>query len=401
MTSYDALIVGAGFSGAVMAERLASQLGWKVLLIEQRNHIGGNCFDYYDEHGVLIHRYGPHLFHTDKKEVWDYLSQFTDWHPYQHKVLTHINGQFVPLPFNLNSIDLCFSPERAQLMTAALLERFGPDVRVPILKLRKESNPLLSELAHFIYYKVFLNYTTKQWGVGPDKISPEVTARVPVVTNRDDHYFTDPYQAIPAKGYSKLFERILAHPKISLQLNTSFSKIAAINPSTGKVILNNKPHHGITVFTGMIDELFQYKHGDLPYRSLRFDFQHHESLQFQPATVVNYPNEHNYTRITEFKHLTGQKCQGTTIVYEYPQNFDPNDPDANVPYYPMFNDSSRKTYEKYSLELENYSNIYAIGRLAQYRYFDMDDAIANALTTFERIQQISKLQNNSKLRHVK
>ena len=212
--SYQAIVIGAGLSGAVMAERMASQLGWKVLVLEQRDHIGGNCFDEYDEHGVLIHRYGPHLFHTDSKEVWDYLSQFTEWLPYEHRVLSRIDGQLVPLPFNLTSIERCFPADKAGAMIEVLRTRFGDGARVPILELRKEQDPLLGELADFIYQKAFVNYTSKQWGVPPEQISPEVTARVPVVVSRDDRYFTDAYQAVPKDGYAAIMYRIFSYNQL-------------------------------------------------------------------------------------------------------------------------------------------------------------------------------------------
>lgn len=384
---YDALIVGAGFSGAVLAERLASELDWKVLLIEQRDHVGGNCADHRDAHGVLVHRYGPHLFHTDRPEVRDYLSRFTAWRPYAHKVLASIDGQLVPLPFNLNSIERCFVPDTARAIEAALMARFGAGARVPILSLREETEPLLRLLADFVYRKAFLNYTTKQWGVPPEAISPEVTARVPVVVDRHDGYFTDPFQALPADGYTALFERMLAHPNITLRLNTPFSAVAALDVSTGAASLDGEAFTGHLVFTGMIDELFACARGALPYRSLHFDFQHHaDRASFQPGATINYPNEHDYTRITEFKHLTGQSCSGTTVVYEYPNDFEPGNPRADVPYYPVFTAASRAAYEQYAAALASLSRVHAVGRLAQYRYFDMDDAVANALAAFAAIR---------------
>ncbi|HMZ74830.1 MAG TPA: UDP-galactopyranose mutase [Rhodocyclaceae bacterium] len=383
--SVDAIIVGAGFSGAVLAERFASQLGWKVLVLEQRPHIGGNCYDEPDAHGVLVHRYGPHLFHTDNPRVWDYLSAFTEWRPYEHKVLSSIDGQLVPIPFNLNSIDRLFDADTATCMREALVSRFGLGARVPILRLKEEDEPLLRELADFVYRKAFLNYTTKQWGVKPEEISPEVTGRVPVVVDRDDRYFTDPYQAVPAEGYTKLFEKLLAHPHITVRLDTPFNAVGSFDPDTGAVQFEGAPFGGLLVFTGMVDELFGRDRGALPYRSIRFDFQHHAVPVFQPATTVNYPNEHRYTRITEFKHLTGQQCAGTSIVYEYPQAYDPADPEANVPYYPIFDERSKAAYTAYADRLGGHTRVVAVGRLAQYRYFDMDDAVANALQVFDRI----------------
>ena len=281
---------------------------------------------------------------------------------------------------------LCFvDADTAARMQAALVSRFGLGARVPILRLKEEDEPLLRELADFVYRKAFLNYTTKQWGVKPEEISPEVTGRVPVVVDRDDRYFTDPYQAVPAGGYTKLFEKLLAHPNITVRVNTPFNAVGSFDPDTGAVQFEGAPFGGLLVFTGMVDELFGRDRGALPYRSIRFDFQHHAVPVFQPATTVNYPNEHRYTRITEFKHLTGQQCAGTSIVYEYPQAYDPADPEANVPYYPIFDERSKAAYTAYADRLGGHARVVAVGRLAQYRYFDMDDAVANALQVFDRI----------------
>lgn len=250
--NYQAIVIGAGLSGAVMAERMASQLGWKVLVLEQRNHIGGNCFDEYDEYGVLVHRYGPHLFHTDNHEVWGYLSAFTEWLPYEHRVLSRIDGQLVPIPFNLTSIERCFPADKAGAMIEALRTRFGDGARVPILELRKEQDPLLGELADFIYQKAFVNYTSKQWGVPPEQISPEVTARVPVVVSRDDRYFTDPWQAVPAAGYTAMFERMLAHQLIDVRLSTPMAQHVKLDWQHKQVLLDGAPFDGPLIYTGML-----------------------------------------------------------------------------------------------------------------------------------------------------
>jgi UDP-galactopyranose mutase len=382
---FDAFVVGAGLSGAVLAERMASVLGYRVLVIDQRSHVAGNCHDEHDEHGVLVHRYGPHLFHTDKPEVWEYLSRFTEWHPYEHRVLASVDGELLPVPFNLTSIERSFPEAEAQAIIAALHERFGEGARVPILKLRAEDNPLLRKLADFVYEKVFVHYTTKQWGVKPEEISPEVTARVPVVVTRDDRYFSDPYQAVPKHGYTKMVEAMLRHPNIEVKLGVAFGEVATFDAATGAVTLDGVPFEGLTVFTGMIDELFAYVHGDLPYRSLRFEFAHHGDKEaFQPATTVNYPNEHAYTRITEFKHMTGQACEGTTVVYEYPHAFDRHQ--NHTPYYPIFNESSQAAYGRYAAKTKEMPKIVLAGRLAQYRYFDMDDAVENALIAFRGLR---------------
>ncbi|MBF8451364.1 UDP-galactopyranose mutase [Aeromonas dhakensis] len=378
--SYQAIVIGAGLSGAVMAERMASQLGWKVLVLEQRDHIGGNCFDEYDEHGVLIHRYGPHLFHTDSKEVWDYLSQFTEWLPYEHRVLSRIDGQLVPIPFNLTSIERCFPADKASAMIEALRTRFGDDARVPILELRKEQDPLLGELADFIYQKAFVNYTSKQWGVPPEQISPEVTARVPVVVSRDDRYFTDPWQAVPAAGYTAMFERMLAHPLIEVRLSTPMVLRVSLDWEKKVILLDGEVFNGPVIYTGMIDALIPDNPEPLPYRSLRFEHQHIKQAQFQSVATVNYPNEEQFTRITEFKHLTGQVKPDTSIVTEYPCDY--LSEYGLEPYYPMLQDSTMKRYLLYKDTLEKMKNLFLLGRLAEYKYFDMDDSVSNSLEKF-------------------
>ncbi|MGN5082242.1 UDP-galactopyranose mutase [Aeromonas sp. 31P] len=378
--SYQAIVIGAGLSGAVMAERMASQLGWKVLVLEQRDHIGGNCFDEYDAHGVLIHRYGPHLFHTDNKDVWDYLSQFTEWLPYEHRVLSRIDGQLVPIPFNLTSIERCFQADKAAAMIDALRTRFGDGARVPILELRKEAHPLLGELADFIYQKAFVNYTSKQWGVPPEQISPEVTARVPVVVSRDDRYFTDPWQAVPAEGYTAMFERMLAHPLIEVRLSTPMVQRVSLDWEKKLILLDGDVFNGPVIYTGMIDALIPDNPEPLPYRSLRFEHQHIKQAQFQPVATVNYPNEEPYTRITEFKHLTGQLKLDTSIVTEYPCDYLPEY--GLEPYYPVLQDFTVNRYLLYKDTLEKMKNLFLLGRLAEYKYFDMDDIVANSLEKF-------------------
>ncbi|MGE6122531.1 UDP-galactopyranose mutase [Aeromonas media] len=380
--NYQAIVIGAGLSGAVMAERMASQLGWRVLVLEQRDHLAGNCFDEQDQTGVLIHCYGPHLFHTDKPAVADYLSHFTDWHPYEHRVLSRIEGQLVPLPFNLTSIERCFTADKAQAMIAALISRFGDGARVPILTLRQEADPLLGELAEFIYQKAFVNYTSKQWGMPPEAISPEVTARVPVVVSRDDRYFTDPFQAVPKAGYNAMVEAMLAHPNIELQLSTPMNERVTLDWVQGRILLDGAPFTGPLIYTGMLDVLCSGSE-PLPYRSLRFEHRHLAQAQFQPVTTVNYPNEEAYTRITEFKHLTGQLHAGTSIVYEYPCAYAPEQ--GLEPYYPLFTDTAQQRYAACRAQLACFTQLIPLGRLAEYRYFDMDDAVDNALHCFAEL----------------
>ncbi|MCS7194988.1 MAG: UDP-galactopyranose mutase, partial [Meiothermus sp.] len=296
----DWLVVGAGFTGAVLAERIASQLDQKVLVVDRRDHIGGNAYDYYDEHGVLVHKYGPHIFHTNSRKVWNYLSQFTEWRPYYHRVLASVEGRLVPVPFNLNSLYALFPPRYAERLEEKLIYTYGFGVKIPILKMREAEDSDLRFLADYIYKNIFYGYTLKQWELKPEELDPSVTGRVPVYISRDDRYFQDTYQAMPKHGYTTMFANILRHKNIKVLLNTDYREVV------------EDIKYARMVYTGPIDAFFDYMHGKLPYRSLRFDFMYEEIEQFQPVGQVNYPNEHSFTRLTEFKHLTGQKHVGTT-----------------------------------------------------------------------------------------
>jgi UDP-galactopyranose mutase len=387
MSAYDVIVVGAGFSGAVLAERFANIQDKKVLVLEQRSHIAGNCYDYKTEHGVTVHQYGPHLFHTNNEEVWQYLSQFTKWTPYEHKVLGSIDGNLVPIPFNLNTLDALYPKDQAQLIEALLVEQYGAGGKVPILELRKSSHVLLQQLGELVYQKFFVNYTTKQWGCSPDDISPEVTARVPIVVSRDDRYFHDKYQAIPSQGYTQLIANLLNHDNIEVQHSTDASSLIRLNDATKSVEFKGQAFNGKLVFTGMLDQLFNYLDGELPYRSLQFDFETLPQAQYQGATTVNYPNEHAYTRITEFKHILNQTTTHTTIVKEYPHDYDRHDPAKNVPYYPIFNQANQERFEQYKQRVQAFENVITAGRLADYKYYNMDDAVGNALKIFNRFTE--------------
>ncbi|GAC11321.1 UDP-galactopyranose mutase [Paraglaciecola chathamensis] len=383
MSDFDVIVVGAGFSGAVMAERFASQQNKKVLVLEQRPHIAGNCYDYTDDSGITVHHYGPHLFHTNKEHVWQYLSQFAKWTPYEHKVLGSIDGKLVPIPFNLNTLHQLFPNVQAQEIESLLIEHYGAGGKVPILELRKSPYTTLQQLAELVYEKFFVNYTTKQWGCSPEDISPEVTARVPIVISRDDRYFHDKYQAIPSQGYTQLIANILNHDNIEVRLNTDATSLIRLIDATKSVEFKGQEFNGKLVFTGMLDQLFDYSDGELPYRSLQFDFQTLDTPEFQPNTTVNYPNEHAYTRITEFKHILKQGSDQTVIVKEYPQYYDRNDPTKNVPYYPIFNQDNQQKFDQYKKRLAYFKNIISAGRLADYKYYNMDDAVGNVLSYFE------------------
>ena len=370
----DLLIVGAGFTGSVLAERIATQLKQKVLLVEQRNHIAGNAYDYYDEHGILVHKYGPHIFHTNAKHVWDYLGKFTEWRSYYHRVLGVVDGKQVPLPFNFNSIYALFPPSYADELIKQLVEQYGLNLKVPILKIRETAKgEQLKSLADYIYNNVFHNYTYKQWNLKPEELSPSVTARVPIYTSRDDRYFQDIYQGMPKHGYTNLFQNLLNHPNIKVLLNTSYREIA------------DEIQCKKLIFTGRIDDFFGYIHDDLPYRSLDFKFIHTKQERLQSVATVNYPNEYDYTRITEFKHLTGQSAYGSTFIEEYPQAYKSGE---NIPYYPIPKNEYKDLYRQYRLEADKMKdNVLFAGRLADYQYYNMDQAVARALSLFKEISR--------------
>ncbi|MGD8913953.1 MAG: UDP-galactopyranose mutase [Candidatus Thiodiazotropha sp.] len=380
---FDTIIVGSGFAGSVLAERLASQKNKNILILEKRNTVAGNCYDCFDEHGVLIHKYGPHLFHTDNKEVFNYLGQFTTWINYQHQVLAQVDGQKIPIPFNLNSLNMVFPRSLASSLEKKLINKYGFDVKIPILDLIKEEDDELKYLADFIYKKVFANYTSKQWGCSPEEISPEVTARVPVFISRDNRYFQDKYQAIPKRGYTHLFTNMLAHENIKIMLNTDYRDVLSFDCDSGNLKLFGQPFFGDFIYTGMIDELFDWRFGELPYRSLQFDFEHLKQDFYQQATTENYPDNYDFTRITEFKRMSGQEIQGTTIVREYPQDYDRTEVGKNTPYYPILNEDNTRRYKQYFELSQKTNNLILVGRLAEYRYYDMDDIVARALEVYQ------------------
>ena len=367
---YKWVVAGAGFTGAVVAERIASQLGQKVIVVDRRDHIGGNAHDYVGANGQLVHKYGPHIFHTNSAKVWAYLSDFTAWRPYYHRVLAMVEGNPVPAPFNLNSIAACFPPYLAEQLSRKLVDAFGFGGKIPILKLREHEDADLRFLADYVYAHVFKNYTQKQWDLSPEELDPGVTARVPVFVSRDDRYFQDRYQAMPSAGYTAMFERILAHPNITVQLSTDFKMVQADHPDA-KV-----------VFTGPIDEYFDYAHGPLPYRSLRFDLAEHPVAWRQAVGTVNYPNEFDFTRITELKRLTGQEATSTLLMTEYPQ---PYAPGVNEPYYPIPTTDTAEKLRPYQEMARTLSGrVWLAGRLGDYAYYNMDQACARALSLFEK-----------------
>ena len=369
---YDWIIVGAGMTGAVAARTLA-EAGKNVLVLEKREHVAGNAYDELDEAGVLIHRYGPHIFHTNDEEVWQFLSRFTEWRTYRHKVLAEIDGEYMPVPFNLNSMVIAFGFRKAEQMKKALLEKYGEGSNVSILELRSAEEPLLRELAEFVYENVFKYYTMKQWGVKPEDIDPSVTARVPVRISKENGYFTDKYQGMPLHGYTPMFASMLEHPAITLRLNADARELLTLEE--GKILFEGAPFDGKVLYTGPLDELFGFAYGRLTYRSLDFVFETLKKEYAQLCGTVNYTVSENYTRITEFKHLTGQKCPVTTVMKEYSKPCGETD----IPYYPVSNEETRALYARYRAEADKYPALVLGGRLGEFRYYNMDAAAASAL----------------------
>jgi UDP-galactopyranose mutase len=358
----DILVVGAGYAGSVVAERLASA-GKRVHVIDKRSHIGGNAYDEYDEHGVLVHRYGPHIFHTNSGRIVDYLSNFTKWRPYEHRALAHVDGHLLPIPINLDTVNGLYGLNLAVDDLKAFFER----VREPKTPVLSSEDVVVGTVGRDLYEKFFKNYTRKHWGLDPSQLSAGVTARVPVRTNRDDRYWTDEFQGVPLRGYTRMFEAMLDHPNISIELSVDFHEVRE----------RVRAEH--TVYTGPIDAYFGYRFGKLPYRSLRFEHEHLPSTSwYQRAPTINYPNEHDYIRVTEFKYVTGQQHPGTSIVREYPQG-------EGDPYYPVPRAENEALYKRYRALAARERNVVFVGRLAQYRYYNMDQVVAAALKTAQNI----------------
>ncbi|MEL6351083.1 MAG: UDP-galactopyranose mutase [Cyanobacteria bacterium J06627_28] len=367
---FNWLIIGAGYSACVLAERIATQLGQKVLIVEKRSHIGGNAYDYYNEYGHLVHKYGPHIFHTKSKQVWNYLSRFTQWRPYYHHVLAVVEGKKVPIPFNLNTLYELFPPRYAEKLEALLLDNFGFGKKVPILQLKESKNKDLALLADYIYDNVFLRYTQKQWNLKPEELDNGVTARVPIYISRDNRYFQDTYQATPKHGYTEMFQRMIGHPNIKVLLNTNYREVI------------DEIDFDRAVCTGPIDEFFDYVHGEMPYRSIDFRFETLDKEHYQEVGTVNYPNDYDITRITEQKYLTGQVSPKTTIVKEFPQAYIPG---RNEPYYPIPKAENRDRLSLYLAEAKKLNGtVLFAGRLGDYRYYNMDQAVIRALGIFEK-----------------
>jgi UDP-galactopyranose mutase len=366
---FDFMIVGAGFAGSVVAERLASCLDARVLLVDRRHHVGGNAYDHYDDAGILVHKYGPHIFHTASRDVFDYLSQFTDWRSYQHRVVASVDGQLVPIPINLDTINQLTSSR----FSSTELDAYFRSLAEPVAEVRTSEDVIVSKVGRDLYEKFFRGYTRKQWGLDPSQLDASVTSRIPVRTNRDARYFTDAYQAMPLHGYTRMFQRMLDHPNISVLLGTDYRDVQDIVP------------YDSLVYTGPIDEFFDHRFGVLPYRSLDFKFETVNTPVHQAAPVVNYPNDYRYTRVTEFKYLTGQEHPKSTVVYEFPK-------DGGDPYYPVPRPENNELYRKYERLAQATEYVHFVGRLATYKYYNMDQVVAQALTLCAKIAGIRRAE---------
>lgn len=359
---YDWLIVGAGFAGSVLAERLAAERNERVLLIDRRSHVGGNAYDRYDDAGLLIHQYGPHIFHTNSRQILDYLSRFTEWRFYEHRVLAEVDNTLVPIPINLDTVNRLYG---LNLNSEELADWFKARAQ-PVDTITTSEEVVVSVVGWELYEKFFRGYTRKQWGLDPSELDKSVTARVPIRTNRDDRYFGDEYQFMPKHGYHHLFENMLRHPNIHVMTQTDFRDVRDFIP------------HRRVIYTGPIDEYFDFRFGRLPYRSLRFEHVTLDKPWHQPVAVVNYPQTKEYTRVTEYKHLTGQEHSRTTLTYEYPCA-------EGIPYYPIPNARNQEQFKKYERLALATPGVWFVGRLATYRYYNMDQIVGQALSTFRRI----------------
>ena len=364
---FDYLVVGAGFSGAVVASQMARRFNKRVMLVDRRSHVGGNAFDHRDDAGVLVHKYGPHIFHTQSKDVFDYLSQFTQWRNYEHRVLASVDGKLVPIPINLDTVNILHGLNLKVDELEGYLESIAE--KRPVI--RTSEDVVVSRVGRDFYEKMFRGYTRKQWGLDPSELDSSVTARIPVRLSRDDRYFSDTYQAMPLQGFTRMFENMLDHPNIRIVLSTDY-----------RDVLKSVRYREL-VYTGPVDEFFDYRFGKLPYRSLKFRHQTLNQERLQPVAVINYPNDHEYTRVTEFKHLTGQAHAKTSVVYEYPC-------DGGDPYYPIPRAENAALYKQYEALAARNPQIHFSGRLATYKYYNMDQVVAQALTLCSKLSATSR-----------
>lgn len=373
-------IIGAGLSGCVLA-RLFADSGWIVNLYEKNNHIGGNCYDYKNEHNILIHKYGPHIFHTDNDEVWNFLNRFTKFNNYVNKVLVCIDEKLIQMPINLNSVNLLF-PEKYKEFISKINIFFPNKSFVTIKELLSINDKTISEISNFIYKNIYKNYTEKMWGKSIEEVDNSVLERVKINLNKEWNYFAnDKYQGLPIDGYTTMLENIINHKNIFLFLNCDPTKNMDFN--NNKITINGK--NELIIYSGMIDCLFKYKFDVLPYRSLNIKFETYNKKSYQESAVVNFPSHPTMTRITEYKKMTFQDSDYTTISKEFPGEYNKNSLEFNVPFYPINNDETKKIFDKYFTESKKYKNLFLIGRLGLYKYFDMDDCIEECFVLFKNI----------------
>lgn len=384
--NYEVIVVGAGYAGSIMARKFADA-GKKVLLLEKRAHIAGNMYDYIDESGILVHKYGPHISCMNQWKTYNFLNQYSEFVPYQHHVLAEIDGIEVPLLFNLNSIDKLFPVEKAIRLKEILIDMYGMNSKVPILELRKSENSEIRDLAEFVYEKVFYHYTTKMWGMSPEEMDSAVTGRVPVSVSYDDRHFTQLIQVMPKEGFTKLFENMLNHENISVCLNVN--ALDHIRLSEGDIYYDGELFNGKLIYTGEADRLFDFKYGRLPYRSLYFENKTYNVDKLQDSTVLNWPDARPETRRTEFKKLVCQpNVPGvTSVVVEYPGEYNEADEKWNEPYYAIINDETDVLYAQYKEEAQKYKSLILIGRLAEYKYYNMESVILSTLNKYDEISQ--------------
>lgn len=386
MINSDAIVVGAGFAGAVVAQKLAEK-GKKVYLVEKRDQIGGNMYECFDKNGVRIHLYGPHIFHTNSEKVFTYLKKFSKFYPYEHKVIGKIDGKLVPIPFNFTSLEMLFEKEKAEEIKQKLKSSYPGQEKVSILDLINHKDHVIKEFGQYVYEKVFVHYTAKQWGIPVEQVDTSVINRVPVVLGYDARYFKDDIQYMPEEGFTKLFENMLNNENITIELGKNILDILKIDFENKKVFVNGQEFNKPIIYTGAVDELLEYKYGRLPYRSLNLVFEQFNQDYYQSNSVVNYPNEEDFTRITEFKYLTNQEVKGkTTILKEYPIKYDENSSKNIDPYYPIQNAQNISIYNQYRSEVDKLNNIYLVGRLAEYKYYNMDAVVERALEVADEIK---------------